>query len=97
MEAMRAASTQPRKKGQDMLKILANQGFTAIEGIGGYVNFAIDKYEMLHRTAIYAPGNKQSNEKYKLAARMLKFPNGGDLKPQPWVPRELASYSTFNI
>src|SRR4029079_10721335 len=28
---------------------------------------------------------------------MLKFPNGGDLKPQPWVPRELASYSTFNI
>jgi hypothetical protein len=97
VEAMRAASTQPRRKGQDMLKVLAKQGFTAIEGIGGYVNLASDQYEMLHRTAIYAPGNKQAKEKYKLAARMLKFPNGGDLRPQPWVPRELASYSTFNL
>jgi hypothetical protein len=29
--------------------------------------------------------------------RMLKFPNGGDLNVQPWIPRKLASYRTFNM
>ena len=28
---------------------------------------------------------------------MLDFPNGGDLQPQPWVPREIATYASFNL
>jgi hypothetical protein len=36
-------------------------------------------------------------EKYTLAARMLRFPNGSDLAPQPWVPRGLATYLSFNL
>ncbi len=28
---------------------------------------------------------------------MLDFPNGGDLKPQPWVPRDVATYTSFNL
>src|SRR4029078_8806326 len=27
----------------------------------------------------------------------LRFPNGGDLEPQAWVPRELATYISFNL
>ena len=32
-----------------------DQGFTAVQGIGGFVNFAAGKYELLHRTMVYAP------------------------------------------
>ncbi|MEX0677671.1 MAG: hypothetical protein WD063_11385 [Pirellulales bacterium] len=87
---------QPKKRGTDMLKILRTEGFTAVEGIGGFVNFSIDKYEMLHRTFIYAPGN-QSGERFTLSARMLKFPNGGAFLPPSWVPRDLAMYTAINL
>ena len=84
------------QKGPDMLKILKNQGFTAIQGLGGYVNFSYDTYEMLHRTAIYAPGASEAAEKFQLAARMMLFPNGGDFMPHAWVPRSIATYASFN-
>lgn len=79
-------SDTPRKKGTDMLRILREQGFTAVQGIGGFVNFSVDSYEMLHRTFIFAPGNK-SGERFELAARMLDLPNGGHFSPPEWVPR----------
>jgi hypothetical protein len=87
---------QPKKRGTDMLKILRTEGFTAIEGVGGYVNLATDKFEMLHRTYIHAPGNT-SGERFELSARMLKMPNGGDFTPPSWVPRDLASYVAVNL
>jgi hypothetical protein len=55
------------------------------------------QFEMLHRTAVYAPPIPGEPEKYKLAMRMLKLPNGGDLNVQPWIPRKLASYRTLNF
>jgi len=48
----------PRRKGTDMLKILRHEGFEAIQGIGGYVNFATGGYEALHRTYVYAPPSR---------------------------------------
>ena len=51
-----------RRKGTDMLKILRNEGFAAIKGIGGYVNFASDHYEVLHRTFAYAPASRELHE-----------------------------------
>ena len=40
-DVVRAASPERhRRKGPDILKILKNQGFTAVQGIGGYVNLA---------------------------------------------------------
>lgn len=87
----------PRKKGQDMLKILKNQGFTAIQGVGGFVNFSVDSYEMLHRTYIFAPGDKNNPERFELAARMLDLPNGQQFLPPDWVPRDVASYATLNV
>jgi hypothetical protein len=90
------AAEGPRKKGQDMLKILKNQGFTAIQGVGGFVNFYATPYELLHRTFIYAPGNK-SGERFELAARMLQLPNGGKFLPPAWVPRDVAGYGALNL
>jgi hypothetical protein len=91
------AQEGPRRKGQDMLKILKNQGFTAIEGVGGFVNFYTGEYEMLHRTFVYAPGDPKNPERFQLAARMLKLPNGGNFLPPDWVPRDVASYAAVNV
>jgi len=96
-EALRVSSHQPRKKGTDMLKIFKQQGFTAIQGVGGFVNFYTGDYEILHRTHIYAPGNQGGGERFTLAARMLDFPTGGNFLPPDWVPRDVASYASLNI
>jgi hypothetical protein len=89
--------TEPQRRGKDYVKILEGQGFDAIQGAGGFVNLAVDNsYEMLHRTSIYAPPLPGQNEKYRLAMRMMEFPNSDNLQPQEWIPRKLASYRTFN-
>lgn len=88
----------PARHGKDYLAIFESQGFDAITGIGGYVNLALyDSFEMLHRTYVYAPAVAGNPEKYKLAMQMLRFPNGENLTPQDWIPRQLASYRTFNM
>lgn len=96
-DATRLSSGAPRRKGTDMLKILREQGFTAIEGVGGFVNFAATDYEILHRTYIHAPGNKAGGERFTLAARMLQMPNGGNFTPPDWVPRDVAGYAAINL
>jgi hypothetical protein len=85
-------------KGKDYVSIMESQGFDAIRGVGGFLNLQVyGTFEMLHRTAVYAPPIPGEPEKYKLAMRMLKLPNGGDLNVQPWIPRKLASYRTLNF
>jgi hypothetical protein len=83
-EAMRIGDEKKMKT----LKMLRNQGFAAIQGVGGYLNFVTGDYEILHRTAIYAP------PPYEKAMRMLSFPNRPDAPPLAWVPRSLATYTT---
>jgi hypothetical protein len=85
----------PALRGKDFINIFESQGFDAIEGVGGYVNLAVfGAFEILHRTVVYAP---PASEGYRLAMRILKFPNGDNLEVQPWIPRKLASYRTFNF
>jgi hypothetical protein len=85
---------------KNVMEKIAGIGFSAIQGVGGFVNFyANDHYELLHRTAVYAPpaaGRADPNFKYESSARMLTFPSSAELAPQPWIPRELAAYITFN-
>jgi hypothetical protein len=88
-ESVRTWRDGRRKGGVDYLKVAKNQGFEAIQGVGGYVNFAAAQYGMLHRTFVFAP------QPHTLAMRMLRFPNGGDFTPQTWVSRELATYLTL--
>ena len=37
-----------------------------------------------------------SSDKYNLAARILNFPNSSALRPNVWVPRDLAAYLSFS-
>jgi hypothetical protein len=98
VEATRVANPDtPRRRGTDMLKVLKDVGFTAVKGVGGYLHLATEKFDMLHQTAVCAPPVNAGENRYKLAANMLDFPNGGDLKPEPWVPREIATYASFNL
>lgn len=101
VEAQRISNPGRKRPGQDMLKILKEQGFTCVQGFGGFVNFNHGQHDVLHRTMAYAPAVKRapadkSTEKYRLAANMLNFPNGGDHLPAKWIPRDLATYVSFN-
>lgn len=97
LEASRAANRREPKKGQDLVKILQAQGFTAIQGLGGYVFLNTKEDEVLHRTYAYAPAIPGEKNKYKLAARMLQFPNTkGTLTPQPWVMADVGTYLTLS-
>jgi hypothetical protein len=103
-EVSRAIQGGRRKRGNDMLKILKEQGFTGIQGVGGNIAFATGNEEILHRTYVYAPPaagkmGEHAKDRYSLAMRMLQFPNSvkpTDLDPQAWVMPDVASYLTFN-
>ena len=103
-EVSRAASGLRRKRGNDIVKILKEQGFSAIQGLGGEIYFATGEEEVLHRTLVFAPAvagkqGERAKDKYDLAMRMLDFPNAAnpaDLDPQPWAMADVASYLTFN-
>lgn len=87
-----------KRRGKDYINILNTQGFDAIRGIGGFVNLAVSgSFELVHRTAVYAPPIPGKADKYRLAMRMMKFPNGGQMQAPAWLPRKLASYRTFNM
>lgn len=92
-EVNRAMQGGRKKRGTDFLKIFQTQGFTAVQGLGGYIFFDTNDTEILHRTLVYAPGP------YDLAMRMLDFPNSAaptDLEPQSWALSDAATYLTFN-
>ncbi len=91
-DTARAATPPERRgRGKSAFEVLLNQGFAAIQGMGGFVDFAAEGFELVHRTAIYAP------KPYSKAMSMLSFPDGSDYTPQPWVPREIATYTTFYV
>jgi hypothetical protein len=89
-EAARAATpADRRRKGKSILEVLRNQGIGAVKGVGGFLDFAAEGYEMVHRTAVYAP------LPYEKSMKMLVLPNGDDLAPQRWVPCDIATYTTL--
>jgi len=88
--AMRAAAPpRTRHRGKTMLDVLKEQGFGAIRGVGGFVDLAVEDFDLLHRTAVFAP------PPYEKSMKMLVFPNSEEFAPEPWVPREIATYATF--
>lgn len=93
--AVRAATPEKhRRKGKSVVEILRNQGFGAVRGVGGHVDFHVsDKYQLVHRTAVYAPRRDQ----YEKSMRMLVFPNETQFDPQRWVPDDVATYTTFYV
>ncbi len=92
------AANPPRekRKGPDYVAILSRQGFDAVKGAGGVVVFGQGNHELHHRTMVFAPplpGRKPlAADRFDLAARMLEFPNAGQVDPPEWVPRDVSSW-----
>lgn len=83
-----------RRKGTNLLDIFQKQGFYAVQGIGGCVDFHFDDYEIFHRTAFYAPGPyPKAPEPYKdiVPMDMIALPNSRDHALSPFVSNELAT------
>lgn len=79
-----------------ILNLLENQGFDAIQAMGGTVVVSQGEFDLLHRGYIHAPPVTSQPERYRLAARMLQFPNG-DLYQMPgWIPKTTASVTQIN-
>lgn len=94
---MRAARGGRRRRGKDNLATFAQQGFDAVRGVGGSVDFTTGEKEIVHSTFIYAPGAGGNRSRFELASRMLQFPNTPELVAYPWVPNDLATHLTFNF
>lgn len=87
--AQRELHPAPEEAERDMIKVLRNQGFGAIQGAGGYVTFGQQPYDAVHRTFVYAP------KPYELAMRMLAFPNDAELRYPDFVPADVALAATM--
>jgi hypothetical protein len=89
-EAARASTPEyKRRKGKSILEVMRNQGLDAVLAVGGLVDFSSEGYELIHRTAVYAP------KPYTKSMKMAVLPNKTEFTPQPWVPRDVATYTTF--
>jgi hypothetical protein len=97
-EAARAANGGKVKRGLDKIRILREQGFTCIQGIGGRLDFHHGDHELLHQSFAYAPADPRAKKplKYVKAANILDFPNSPELEVQDWVPNHVSSYLSFN-
>ena len=95
VRSLQPADAKP--SGKDYVKIMQEQGFDAVQALGGFVNLSVNgSFELLHRTAVYAPAIPGEPDKYRLAMRMMRFPNQEQLGTHNWLPRKLASYRTFS-
>ncbi len=83
-----AIPPERRKRERRLAEALKAAGFSALQGIGGFVDLAVAPYEWVHRTYIYAPGPLEKS------AKMFSFPNSKEFAPPKFVPRDLATYAT---
>lgn len=88
--AQDAAGGRQRNR-PDFLKVLRHQGFDAVKGIGGVVNFDAGKYEILQRAFAFAPAVAGSPTRFKLAARVMEFNSDEELTVEPWVPANVGT------
>jgi len=90
LEVMRIVrGERVHRKGKSWVDVFKSQGFTALQGIGGFIDFGVDKYELVHRTAIWAPPPRT------LSMKLFTFPNNKEFTPQPWVPSNVAGYASL--
>ena len=87
----RSPAAQNRQSRPSIFAILKQQGFDAIRGIGGVVSMHTEAQETVYRTFIY------TQKPYRLAMRMLNFPDSTHFTLPTWMPGDLARYTTFYV
>ncbi len=85
-EAIRATIPPERRKQRRLqLERLKAAGFSVFQGIGGFVSFSTEDFELVHRTFVYAPPPREKS------AKMFDFPNGEIFEVPKFIPRDLAT------
>lgn len=93
LEDEKQGDLQPRN---DWSKILKEEGFGALKGVGGNVSVATGDHELLHQTFTFAPPNQQIKNNEQLF-RMFNFSgNSEPLEPANWVPENSSSFIVGN-
>ncbi len=91
----------PREKrqGPDYVAILGRQGFDAVQAAGGVLVFSDGAHTMRHHSFVYAPPlegrDPASPDRFKLAARMLRFPVATEIAPPAWVPADMGGWTSL--
>jgi hypothetical protein len=79
-----------------ILNLLENQGFDAVQAMGGTVVVHQDEFDLLHRGYVHAPAVTNEPDRYRLAARVLQFPNGTLAELPNWIPKKTATVLQLN-
>lgn len=88
---MQGPVAQKRKNKPSIFSVLKEQGFDAIQGIGGIVNIRTEDKEVVYRFFIH------TKKPYRLAMRMFVFPDSTNFVPPTWMPTDLARCSMFYV
>ncbi len=92
-EIVRDFSIRKKRRRTDVLRALRNQGFDAIQGIGGVINLAVQDHEFIGHAYGYAPPVREAGEnKYEKAAGLLAYPIVDTLEAQDWIPNHVSSF-----
>ncbi len=92
-DAIRSEQRVWKRRNDDIIPLLKEQGFDLIDGVGGWLAFNQGQRDMVHRTFVSTkeqrPGSRVSS--------LLDFKNRWDLSlaPQPFTPVDTASYLTL--
>ncbi|MCL2005434.1 MAG: DUF3352 domain-containing protein [Planctomycetaceae bacterium] len=81
---LRGPVAQNRREKPSVFSILKEQGFDALQGVGGVVTVKTEAQESVSRTFIY------TKKPYRLAMQMLNFPDNVNFAPPAWMPHDLA-------
>lgn len=81
---MRGPVVEKRRSKPSIFTVLKEQGFDAIRGVGGTVNLKSEDKEVVYRFYVHA------KKPYRLAMRMLVFPDSTNFTPPHWMPNDLA-------
>lgn len=79
-----------------IVDLLEKQGFDAIQAAGGVVVTGTESFDLLHRGHVHAPPIAGQADRYRLAARMLDFPNSPKSGLPAWIPDDVASVTRLN-
>lgn len=92
-EVARDFSIRQKRRRTDILRALRNQGFDAIQGMGGIVNLAVEGREFVGHAYAYAPPVKAAGaDRYEKAAALLAYPVVDVLDAQTWIPNSVSSF-----
>jgi len=89
--SLRGPTAQRQREKPSIFSILKQQGFDAVQGIGGTVSVKTEAHEAVYRTFVVA------KKPYRLAMRMLDLPARTDFTPPAWMPADLARCTMFNV